>query len=285
MACARSVVGRARSRNQRPATSGVRRAKCCTESRGRAERTRPAYAGPVCTTSDPGEGTKARGCRCPPLRTRRDPERGREGLVVRGPDSSGQLAEEVGATSGQRLEDRLVLVGLSSRRGRGASGVRCRPCAARPQPSEPGSPPATGPEHLACRASPSSIEAGSRRRGRAARATPARTRYGAPGELLDHGATPVDTWRRPPTFRQAGRNRANAAARPADLVAQPGQRASSQGAQHLGANTTPSWFRRAGTRPPARDPGQRAGPASGGTPRRPDQPLGHLSGGERTVGR
>ena len=108
--------------------------------------------------------------------------------------------------------------------------------------------------------------------------------YGAPGKLLDHGDHAVDPAERD---RRRSARRAGSApvrpARPAPPRGAAGQRAPSQGAQHLGV--TPLRARSRGPElalqhaPLGGEPGQRLvahGDAQA-------EPLGHLGGGERPV--
>ena len=108
--------------------------------------------------------------------------------------------------------------------------------------------------------------------------------YGAPGELLDHGDHAVDAAEAAADVLPGGQEpRQRDRLDRLDLVAQPGQRPSPQGAQHLGV--TPLGARARGPELALEhaslggEPGQRLvahGDAEA-------EPLGHLGGGERPV--
>ena len=145
MAWARLVGSdsRSASRNQRPATSGGAARRAAPVSRGRAPRTRGGAAlDPVGAAAAPGQRPqRGEGVVADPARPGEVPQRRGQRLVVGGADGGGQLAEEVGAAAGERLEHGLVQADRSSSPWSGsvsgAVSARCRET----QPSAPGSAP------------------------------------------------------------------------------------------------------------------------------------------------
>src|SRR6185436_13787781 len=90
---------------------GRRRSKCCTRKPGpRGTYSSGCALHPVRAAADPGEGAQGRErVVADAPRPGEVPEDRGERLVVRGPDSRGQLPEEECASSSQRLKDGLVL--------------------------------------------------------------------------------------------------------------------------------------------------------------------------------